>query len=32
MDMQLSVNIGNRPIEAMITGAQQRANYRNGGR
>lgn len=32
MNMQLSVNIGNRPIEAMITDAQQKTNYRSGGR
>ena len=32
MNMQLVVNIGNRPIEAMITNATQRTNYRNGGR
>lgn len=32
MNMQLIVNIGNRPIEAMITSAQQRTNYRSGGR
>lgn len=32
MNMQLMVNIGNRPIEAMITGAQQRTTYRSGGR
>lgn len=32
MNMQLMVNIGNRPIEAMITSAQQRTTYRNGGR
>lgn len=32
MNMQLMVNIGNRPIEAMVTGAQQRTTYRSGGR
>lgn len=32
MNMQLVVNIGNRPIEAMITTAQQKTNYRSGGR
>jgi TP901 family phage tail tape measure protein len=32
MNMQLMVNIGNRPIEAMITSAQQKTTYRNGGR
>lgn len=32
MNMQLMVNIGNRPIEAMITSAQQRTTYRSGGR
>ena len=32
MNMQLVVNIGNRPIEAMITNAQQKINYRSGGR
>ena len=32
MNMQLIVNIGNKPIEAMITTAQQKVNYRSGGR
>ena len=32
MSMQLMVNIGNRPIEAMITSAQQQTTYRSGGR
>ena len=32
MNMQLVVNIGNKPIEAMITTAQQKTNYRSGGR
>lgn len=32
MNMQLVVNVGNRPIEAMITDAQQRTTYRSGGR
>lgn len=32
MNMQLVVNVGNRPIEAMITSVQQRTTYRNGGR
>lgn len=32
MNMQLTVNIGNRPIEAMITSAQQATNHRSGGR
>lgn len=32
MNMQLMVNIGNRPIEAMITSAQQQTTYRSGGR
>ena len=30
--MNLTVKIGERPIEAMITSAQQKINYRNGGR
>jgi phage-related protein len=32
MNMQLVVNIGNKPIEAMITNAQQKTTYRSGGR
>lgn len=30
--MNLTVKIGERPIEAMITSAQQKTNYRKGGR
>lgn len=30
--MNLTVKIGERPIEAMITSAQQKSTYRNGGR
>lgn len=32
MNMRLTVNIGNRPIEAMITSATQNINYKTGGR
>ena len=32
MSMQLTVNIGNRPIEAMIVNATQSINHRSGGR